>query len=255
MKRLITALFLLTYFKSYSQFIAGKLINSDTRLPLQFVLVTSGSGGVFSSSDGQFALKISNSFDTVRINCMGYRPFKLAANQWGSSVKTITLEVMYKQLGEVTITGRRNYQTDSVALRQQYAREFNFRGPRFNEIVRTPSKYVPFAFVTIDIGNLVKAINKKHLPQYRLQQVLLRDERESHVSARFTKKLVSGITRLQGDSLEWFMSSFRPSAAALDKLSDYDLVIYLKANLEKFRTGGINSNVLPQLLKPGQSLE
>lgn len=186
---------------------------------------------------------------------MGYKPFKLATANWGNFTRIIDLEMSYNELGEVTIQAKKNYRKDSVALRQEYAKQFNFRGPKFNEIFAAPSPYVPFAYMSINVTQLFRAIYKKHDPNYKLQQVLLRDERESHVSARFNKTLVSGITQLQGDSLENFMSSYRPTAAILDKLNDYDLIQYVKTNLVKYKLNGGKSNELPKMLKEGESLE
>jgi hypothetical protein len=241
--------------RAHAQIVTGKLIDKDTRLPMRYIFIAFKSGTVFTDANGVFTLKICNIFDTIRINTMGYKPFKLAAANWGNFTRTIELEVRYTQLGEVIIKAKKNYYKDSVALRQEYPKQFNFRGPRFNEIVRMPSTATTFAGVTIDVGNLFRAINKKHSRDYKLQQVLQRDERESHVSARFTKTLVTGITKLEGDSLENFMSSYRPTAAVLDKLSDYDLIQYIKSNLEKFRLSDFKKEVLPQMLKKGESLE
>jgi hypothetical protein len=241
--------------RAHAQIVTGKLIDKDTRLPMRYIFIASKSGTTFTDTNGAFTLKICNIPDTIHINTMGYKPFKLAATSWGNFTRTIEMEVKYTQLGEVTIRAKKNNYKDSVALRQEYAKQFNFRGPRFNEIVRMPSAAAPFAGVTIDVGNLFRAINKKHSRDYKLQQVLLRDERESHVSARFNKTLVTGITKLQGDSLENFMSSYRPTAAALDKLTDYDLIQYIKSNLERFRANGGKKDVLPKMLKEGESLE
>ncbi|MEO7214103.1 hypothetical protein [Mucilaginibacter sp.] len=250
---LIILLFLLV--RANAQIVTGKLIDKDTQLPMRYIFIASSSGTAFTDANGAFTLKIYKAFDTVRINTMGYKSFKLAAANWGNFTRTIELEAHYTQLGEVTIRAKKNYYKDSVSLRQEYAKQFNFRGPRFNEIVRMPSVSTPFAGITVDVGNLFRAINKKHSRDYKLQQVLLRDERESHVSARFTKTLVAGITKLQGDSLENFMNSYRPTAAALDKLSDYDLIRYIKGNLANFRLSGRKKDVLPQMLKAGESLE
>ncbi|RWY57275.1 peptidase associated/transthyretin-like domain-containing protein [Mucilaginibacter gilvus] len=241
--------------RANAQIVTGKLIDKDTRLPMRYSFIASKSGTAFTDANGTFMLKICNIFDTIRINTMGYKSFKLAAANWGNFTRTIELEAKYIQLGEVTIKAKKNYHKDSVALRQEYSKQFNFRGPRFNEIVRMPSASMPFAGITIDVGNLFRAINKKNSRDYKLQQVLLRDERESHVSARFTKTLVAGITKLQGDSLENFISSYRPTAAELDKLSDYDLIQYVKSKLERFRLSNGKREVLPQMLKKGESLE
>jgi hypothetical protein len=254
-KPLAVILLAFLFVRANAQMVTGKLTDKTTGQPLKYIFVSSYSGTTFTNDYGVFMLKISKNLDTIRINTMGYKPFKLAVANWGNFSRAIELEVSYKQLGEVVIRGKKNYYKDSVVLRQEYAKQFNFRGPKLNEIFRSPSKYVPFVAVSVDVGILLKAITKKHSREYRLQQALLRDERESHVSARFTKTLVAGITSLQGDSLENFMNNYRPTAVVLDKLSDYDLIQYIRTNLEKFRLSGGKNNVLPKMLKEGESLE
>jgi hypothetical protein len=239
---------------SYAQTITGKLIDKQTGVPLRYILVACSTGSAFTDDSGNFQLKITNPVDTIRINSMGCKPFELAAHKWGSFSRLIELEIKLTELNEVKITARRNYHKDSVSLRQEYTKQFNFRGPRFNEIVRMPSASMPFAGITIDVGNLYKALTKKHNADYKLQQILLRDERENHVSNRFNKTIVSNLTSLRGDSLENFMSSCRPAATLMDRMSDYDLIQYVKTNLEKFKLNGSKPNLLPTLLKPGQSL-
>ncbi|OOQ58021.1 peptidase associated/transthyretin-like domain-containing protein [Mucilaginibacter pedocola] len=255
MKHLLLILPVLLFARANAQVISGKIIDKNTRAPLKYIFIASTSGTTFTDDRGIFTLKISKIFDTIRLNNMGYLPFKMATASWGTSIRTIELEMSLKQLNEVTITGKKNYHKDWVALRREYAKQFNFRGPKFNEIFVAPSQYVPFAFMSINVTQLFRAIYKKHDPNYKLQQVLLRDERENHVSARFNKTLVSGITNLQGDSLENFMSSYRPTAAVLDKLSDYDLIRYIRTNLEKFKSNGGKNYELPKMLKEGESLE
>ena len=255
MKLYLFAAFTIFCLKTNAQVISGKVIDKSTRVPMKYIFVTCTSGSAFTNDNGVFTLKITAPFDTVRIKTMGYQPYKFAVSRWGSFVKVIELEGKSIQLGEVRITAKKNYYKDSVSMRQEFARQFNFTGPKLKDILRPMSSYVPFAFVSIDVGMLVRALTKKHNPDYKLKQILLRDEQENHVNARFNKTLVADITHLQGDSLDNFMSSYRPTPAILDKLSDYELIRYIKTNLEKFRIKGGELKALPVLLKPGQSLE
>ncbi|WP_186461809.1 carboxypeptidase-like regulatory domain-containing protein [Mucilaginibacter pallidiroseus] len=249
----ISFLFFLSQ-NTFAQQISGRLIDANTREAIPYVLVATNSASAFTNEDGGFSLKaLSN--DTVKINLMGYKPLNLPVTNWGSQQRLITMEPAYRQLGEVTITAQRNHYRDSVNLRKEYAKQFNFRGPRFNEIFLAPSQYVPFAVMSINVTQLYKALTKKRDPNYKLQQTLLRDERESHVSARFNKALVASISHLKGDSLDNFMSAYRPTPAVLDKLNDYDLVRYIKTNLEKSKVSATRLDDLPVMLKPGQSLE
>ena len=254
MKTLLLTACLLIVLKTEAQTISGKLVDKATMQPLCYILVGTKTGNAFTDDNGNFKLK-AGPFDTIRIRSMGYKPSTIPVSSWGTQVRLILLEPTFTQLAEVKITGQKNYHKDSVNLRKEYAKQFDFRGPRFNEIFLAPSNYVPFAIMSINVTMLYKALTKKHDPNYKLQQTLLRDERENHITARFNKTLVAGITHLQGDSLKNFMSAYRPTAMLLDKLTDYDLVRYIKTNLEKFRVNAVRLDELPVMLKPGQSLE
>lgn len=238
---------------TYGQGIRGKVIDDETRLPLANILVSAGNSRAFTNIEGEFSLNALQG-DTLRISVMTYRAISIPVAGWGSGIKIITLQPRVNSLNGVTITARKNYKADSVRLRQDYAKQFNFRGPRFNEIVTMPSLNMPFAYVSINVGQLFNAITKKSSPNYKLQQVLLRAEAENHVSARFNKSFVQSLTKLTGDSLANFMTAYRPTATALDKLNDYDLVRYIQDNVKKFRVKAQRLDELPVMLKPGQSL-
>lgn len=254
MKTTLTLLFFVLMMRAQAQVIAGKLIDKNTGLPLRYILVGTKTVNAFTDEQGGFKLRAKFG-DTVKIRSMGYKPFTAPVNTWGSITKFIMLEPTYVQLTEVKVTAQKNHHKDSVNLRQEYAKQFNFRGPRFNEIFLAPSQYVPFAIMSINVTMLYKALTKKRDHNYKLQQTLLREEQESHISARFNKTLIAEVTHLQGDSLDNFASSYRPTAAALDKLTDYDLMRYIKTNLQKFKANATVLDELPVLLKPGQSLE
>lgn len=254
MKYLLLLIFIVLIKQASAQTIIARLVDAETRQPMPYVFVASASGNVFSGEDGNFMLKITAPNDTIRIKTMGYKPIILPAANWGSYRRVLLITPHATQLGEVTIRAMRNHRKDSAALRQEFAKQFNFRGPRFNEIVTMPSKYMPIAGISINVGALFQAITKKSNPNYKLQQVLLRDERENHVSARFNKTLVRNVTSLKGDSLETFMTSYRPTAGTLDAFTDYDLIQYIKTNMAQFKLSSGKSSTLPVLLKPGQSL-
>jgi hypothetical protein len=255
MKAILFVAFAILFFSAVqAQTIKGRVKDKNTGLPLSFILVGTKTNNVFTANDGSFTLKVSP-FDTLKIKVMGYKAYAMPVNNWGTQLKLIFIEPAFTQLNEVKVTGQKNYQKDSVNLRKEYAKQFNFRGPKFNEIFLAPSHYVPFAVVSINVTMLYKALTKKSDPNYKLQQVLLREEKENHISARFNKAFVAGITSLQDDSLENFMSAYRPNAIVLDKFSDYDLVKYININLAKFKQNATKLEDLPVLLKPGQSLE
>jgi hypothetical protein len=70
--------------RAHAQIVTGKLIDKDTRLPMRYIFIASKSGTAFTDANGAFTLKICNIPDTIRINTMGYKPFKLATLPTGA---------------------------------------------------------------------------------------------------------------------------------------------------------------------------
>ena len=236
MKYLLIIFLSICCLRGQAQTVTGKLIDKTTKQPLSYIFVTASSGSAFTKDDGTFSLNITNFADTIRIKTMGYKAYKFPASRWGNFTKIIELEPRPLLLNEVNISAKRNYLKDSLNTRKQFAKEFAYTGPHLKDVLRPTASNVPFAFVTLDVGMLVGLLTKKKSPGYKLKQELLRDEQEKHVSQRFNKSMVGRVSQLKGDSLEFFMSSCRPTPAMLDKLSDYQLILYIKDNLKTFKT-------------------
>ncbi|RFZ82194.1 hypothetical protein DYU05_16375 [Mucilaginibacter terrenus] len=237
MKYLLVLICLTVSTNIKSQTLTGRLIDQETRLPLKYIFVTSSLGGEFTDEGGNFTVKVRNFSDTVHINTMGYESFNLPAVLWGNFRRVIQLKPKPIGLNEVKIMAKRNYFKDSVSLRREFAKQFGYAGPKLTDVLRPTSSNVPFAFATVDLLSLFGALTKNKNAQSRLQKQLLKDEQARHIDRRFNQSMVTRITNLQGDSLENFLSGYRPSSALLDKLSDYDLILYVRKSAAEFRSG------------------
>jgi hypothetical protein len=244
MKYLLLILLVLFCIDAGAQQVTGIVIDKNTRKPVEYVIVTASNTSTMTSDLGSFTLKITKVIDTIRIQTMGYKTYTRPVSPWSGRLKLIELEPQSIRLGEVAITAKRNYLRDSTNNRKQFAKEFAFRGPRLTDVMRPTATNVPFAWVSVDLLSLFRAIGKKKSPQYRLQQTMLRYEREDHTNQRFTHKLVGGLTGLQGDTLDDFMNEYRPTTPAqVDAMTDYNLVLYIKDSLQRFKTKTANAKI------------
>jgi len=251
MKQLLFALLLLFSIDASAQLVSGIVVDKKTRKPLEYIVVGASNTNVLTSELGSFTLKITKVTDTLHIKTMGYKPYTQTISPWSGRLKLIELEQQSIRLNEVAIVAKRNFIRDSVNNRKQFAKEFAFKGPRFTDIMRPTATNVPFAWVSIDLLSLFNAINKKKTKEYRLQQTMLRYEREDHTSQRFNRNLVGRITQLQGDTLDDFITEYRPTPAQIDVMTDYNLVFYIKDSLRKFKA----KDEKPAATKPDFSLE
>ncbi|MBB5395953.1 carboxypeptidase-like regulatory domain-containing protein [Mucilaginibacter sp. AK015] len=247
MKYLLSATLLLLCINASAQLVTGFVIDKKTRNPVEYVIVSASTTNTMTNEQGAFTLRITKVADTLRIKTMGYKTYTLPVSPWSGKLKLIELETASIRLNEVAIVAKRNYLRDSTNNRKQFAKEFAFKGPAFTEIMRPTTVNVPFAFVTIDVLSLFKSLTKKKTRAYRLQQTMLRYEREDHTNQRFTRKLAGGITGLQGDTLDDFMNEYRPTPAQIDAMTDYNLIFYIKDSFRKFK----EKPVKEKITKPG----
>ncbi|RYU90125.1 carboxypeptidase-like regulatory domain-containing protein [Mucilaginibacter terrigena] len=235
MKYPLSILLLLLCINASAQLVTGFVVDKKTRKPIEYIVVSASATNTMTNEQGAFTLRITKVTDTLRIKAMGYKPYTKAISPWSGQLKLIELETASIRLNEVAIVAKRNFIRDSVNNRKQFAKQFAFKGPAFTDIMRPTATNVPFAWVSVDLLSLFKSIGKKKTPEYRLQQTMLRYEREDHTNQRFTRKLVSGITGLQGDTLDDFMNEYRPTPAQIDVMTDYNLIFYIKDSFRKFK--------------------
>lgn len=138
-------------------------------------------------------------------------------------------------LKEVRITAERNHKKDSIELRNEYRKVFNYQPPKVKDAFVAPPSNVPFTFVSIDLLRLISALNKKSDPTYKLKKVILQDEEASYVTTRFNRGFVSRTTGLTDDSLNTFMDKYYPATNWANKATDYDIIVYVKTKVAEFR--------------------
>ena len=60
------------------------------------------------------------------------------------------------------------------------------------------------------------------------------DEENTYVDRTFSKQRITELTNLKGDSLLNFMDDYRPTISQAKKMTDYDMVIYIKKSYADF---------------------
>ena len=147
----------------------------------------------------------------------------------------IRLKQVPVMLKDVVIRANRDHKKDSINLRRDYARVFNYQPPKLTDAFITPPSNVPFAFVSIDLLTVLSALTKNNDPAYKLKKELLRDEQADYAATRFNRGLVTRVSGLKGDSLNLFMDKYYPPVNWVMKSSDYDIVLYIKSKLTDFK--------------------
>jgi len=225
----------------YAQKVTGLVIDKATKQPISGVVIKAMAATTRTNQLGQFEIALAYPNDSLKIIALGYQTRFVVA---GKSNVLITIELTPKvnNLNEVTIIGDRSFKKDSLANRADYARQFNYKGPRVIDAFTNGSHfYYPGEFFSVNLLVLVQALTKKSTPEYKFNKLLIRDEHEQYVDEHFNRGIVSGITQLKGDTLAAFLLQYRPGYEFVKKSTDYDMEVYIRGCYKKFKDVGFKS--------------
>jgi hypothetical protein len=198
--------------------------------PLASVSVVSSMGtGTITDSTGHYSLFVRES-DSVWFSYLNKSTPKYAvATITNKEAFDIALHVPVTELKEVKILPR-NYKTDSLQNRLDYAKAFDFQKPGFS--ISAP---VGGFGVGFDLNELIGMFQfRKNRRMLAFQQRLIREEQDKYIDHRFTRSLVRKITNLINQDLDEFMIRFRPSYEFLEVSTDYELAEYIKMTWQYF---------------------
>lgn len=231
-------------------FFAGKLsaqqrvitvFDVDTRLPVAGATVRSKLALTLTNAAGSFILNNTYIGDTIKITYIGYKPYQFVMGQ-GATPVNIYLKPDSLVLSKVFIKGHRNKKQDSLNMRKEFAKTFNYKGPGIGDVFIERSPYVKSdrpnntsELVTINLLQVFSLLGKHKSNTSKLQNTLLKDEEESYISRMFTKEKIKGITNLSDDSLRVFMIKYRPDRQKASKMNDYDMLQYIRKSYAVFK--------------------
>ncbi|MGZ3776521.1 MAG: hypothetical protein ACXVIY_07780 [Mucilaginibacter sp.] len=236
-KRYLTILFLFGFVSVKAQVITGRILADTSNKPLTATMVTHSGHQTSSNASGEFSIPVSGVGDTIKVFAIGYQVYFYPVKDIKTDRIIIRLKAVSIMLRDVMIRANRDHKKDSINLRKDYARVFNYQPPKLTDAIVSPPSNVPFAFVNIDLLTVLSAITKKSDPKYKLKNQLLKDEQADFVATRFNRGLVTRITNLKGDSLNTFMDKYHPTLEWVKKASDYDMIQYIKTKAAEFRKG------------------
>ena len=246
MKRVFILLLLAIPFKLFAQRLAGRVIDSETGLPIVYATVSSANSSSVTSYSGQYVLNRLMHNDTIRVTCVGYRTDKIAYNKVFADTLTIYLHQSSFMLRDVNVKARHNLKQDSLNMRKQFAAVFNYKAPSISDMLTKvdPYVYVPYDYITspnnatmlvnVDLLSVISLLNKNKAPETKLQRTLFQDEANNYVDEKFSKQKITMVTSLRGDSLADFMSMYRPTIDQTKKMTDYQMILYIKKSYTDF---------------------
>lgn len=180
-------------------------------------------GGTTTDSNGNYMLQ-ADLRDSIYFSYLGRATTKYAVNQINSMTGfDIALHVDPTELKEVKVMPR-NYRSDSLQNREDYAKYFNFKKPGFK--ITQPGNGLGAGIDLDELINIFRFQRTKRLQAF--QRRLEDEEQDKYVDHRFNRSIVLKVTHLEGDALDSFMAKYRPSYEFCRRATDYDLFDYIK---------------------------
>lgn len=242
---------------SFAQRIKGIVIDKTTYLPVANAFVSTPASKSISNTEGKFVLANVKPGDTLRISSVGYKPFKLIVSFLKFDTLRCYIEPGATILSEVKIRARRNAKADSLRNRREFASTFAYRASTIKDAFIKHSSDLDFGkpsnhinadkstatILSINLLSVIDMLGKNKAPQSKLQKILLKDEEDEYVDRFFSPEKVSSLTNLKGDSLQNFMNQYHPDIKKVKKMSDYDMVSYIKKSYTEYLKSGSKQTV------------
>ena len=247
MRLVIMVLLVLVVNYTYGQRLTGLVFDKITRLPIANVNVRTSLGITFTNKTGLFIIKNNSVNDSALITYVGYKPYRLTLKvQSPTDTLKIYLEQLSIMLRDVKVNGLRNTRLDSLKNRKLFSSVYNYKSKTLKDafIQNASTAYVPYSYViapnntttlvSLNMLSVIGLFNKHKETKSKLQKVMLKDEESSYADRVFSKQKVAALTHLKNDSLQKFILKYRPSLLEARKMSDYELMIYIKKCYAEF---------------------
>ena len=207
--------------------ITGMVVDADTKtgLPAVTIINKRTQSGTISSESGRFYIEAQPG-DTIEFSMLSYYKKELVAPLESTSINVYMPKRIFG-LQQVNVKGR-NYHQDSLAMRNEYGRYFNYKKPGALDVLKT----LPANPVTA-LSYLMPSKTRKRKEHFRDQ--LQYWEKEKFIDYRYSPELVQRMTKLESPELDSFMLHNRPGYHFLETATDYDLLLYIKQTFERYQ--------------------
>lgn len=136
----------------------GRVIDREEKdvLPYTSISILAGNIGTISNSDGDFELKIPESFqlDTILFSCLGYRQYRQPVSEITDDNYTIYLQPTTVQLKEIKVTVINPQEILTKILTKinlNYSREPEIMTSFYREVLKQDNKYIDVAEALLEI--------------------------------------------------------------------------------------------------------
>ncbi|GEM_PF-1774010 len=197
-----------------------------------------------SDERGQVTFHEPKPGDSIVITATGYHTVVMPVI-YLDTTQEILLEPLPQMLEEVVIDRMRSASRDSSSWRRVLERRIarqKLNERRLGVFVQR-GEFDPYwprhvasgstaALATVNLNKLVALLRKKEslAPESRVWT----EQDKLSLEQWFTPAVVTGLTGLKGDALQYFMIRYRPEKADLSELSEYQVLLHIKNSYKMF---------------------
>jgi hypothetical protein len=229
---LVAFLLLFSLQSNAQQFLTGKVFKKNSTEALVSVSIHNISAQRYDLSEesGSYRIQVVPG-DHVSFSSVGYMADTVtvtAAMLTGDF--PVYLDVRAQTLKAVRVGEFSNYQLDSMDRRKEYAWVYDHGNtPRMEHERKGDGVGVTL--------NIFRNASAKEKQRERLEKRLAKEEEEYYIDSRYNKDLVTKITRLKGDSLQQFMTKYRPSFDYCRRAANVDILVYINDSYKQYVKG------------------
>ena len=229
---LVAFLLLFSLQSNAQQFLTGKVFKKNSTEALVSVSIHNISAQRYDLSEesGSYRIQVVPG-DHVSFSSVGYMADTVtvtAAMLTGDF--PVYLDVRAQTLKAVRVGEFSNYQLDSMDRRKEYAWVYDHGNtPRMEHERKGDGVGVTL--------NIFRNASAKEKQRERLEKRLAKEEEEYYIDSRYNKDLVTKITRLKADSLQQFMTKYRPSFDYCRRAANVDILVYINDSYKQYVKG------------------
>ena len=246
MKIICTTILLLLTQQLLAQKFNGLVFDKETKRPVYNANISMGIFKAVTSTDGKFTFTNAQLGDKLDISCVGYESYHLTVVVNHADPVIIWLSRSSVALQEFTVIGKRFRKELPRPIMDFKAAVYKPPAPLINKLfIFRNAASGPKTFngrdinstsslVSFDLLPLISMLGAKKKSVSRFQKKVIEKEDEKYVDQIFSREQVVALTQLKADSLEYFMTQYRPSREAARNMSSYEIMTYIKKSLLEY---------------------
>jgi len=199
-------------------------MNSKAAMEDVFIRNIRTGDSVITTANGKFSIN-GNADDLIEFKKLGFKTVRIRVPKGIiPPYYKIIMQEGAIELPEYELAAKdKDWKKDSARFYDLYKKELEFEKLAGLDVIRHP----------------FSALSKKNRQIWAFQKEYDYFQREKFIDYAFNDKIITAITGLQGDSLQFFMRRFRPTYEQVATMSDYTFYSYIKQNAIWYRTGVI----------------